>query len=106
MARRRRVEFALFVRHQTGPGERIVLVFGDQVPGQHGHLAGGGDDGGLEAAAGLDPLDRTPAAAGRPAGRPGRLDQHPAHLGPAGLADPAVHRRGVPGLANLRVQPE
>ena len=33
------LEFALFVRHQTGPGERVVPVFGHQVPREDGQFA-------------------------------------------------------------------
>src|SRR5215203_4733198 len=50
------LEFALFVRHQTGPRERVVLAFGHQVPREDGQFAGGRDDGGLEAAAGLESM--------------------------------------------------
>jgi len=74
------------------------------VPGQDGHLAGGGDHGGLEPAAGLDALIERPQRAGRAGGRPGCLDQDAADLRAACLADPAVHRGGVAGLADLRVQ--
>ena len=54
------LEFAPLVGDQAGPGEGVVLIFGHQMPRQDGHLAGGGDDGGLEAAAGLDPLVERP----------------------------------------------
>jgi putative transposase len=99
------LEFAPFVRHQAGSGEGVVLIFGHQMPRQHGHLAGGGDDGGLEAAAGLDALEERPQRPGGAAGRPGRLDQHTADLRPTRLADPTVHRCRVPRLTDLRVQP-
>jgi hypothetical protein len=76
------------------------------MPGEHGQLAGGRDDRGLEAATGLDALVERAERPGRPAGRPGCLNQDAAHLGAAGLADPAVDRGGVPGLADLRIQPD
>jgi hypothetical protein len=94
------------VADQAEPDEGVVLVLGDKVPGQDGHLAGGGHDGGLEAAAGLDALAKGAQRPGGVAGGPGRPDQHAADLDAADLADPAVHRRGVPGLADLRVQPD
>jgi hypothetical protein len=28
------------VSDQTGSGERVVLIFGDQMPGEHGELVG------------------------------------------------------------------
>src|SRR3954451_12873092 len=96
-------ELAPLVADQTGPGERIVLVLGDQMPGEDCEFAGGGDDRDLETAAGLDPLVERPQRSGRAAGGPGRLHQHAAHLGPTRLADPAVDRGGVAGLADLRV---
>jgi hypothetical protein len=75
------------------------------MPGQDGQLAGRGDHRGLEATAGLDPLVERPQRPGGSAGRPRGLDQHPAHLRPAGLADPTVHRGRVARLTHLRVQP-
>ncbi len=102
----RQLQLPPLVGDQAGPGECVVLVLGDQVPGQHRHLPGGRDDRGLESAARLDALVERPQRAGRPARGPGRLDQDSADLGPAGFADPAVDRGGVAGLADLRVQPD
>jgi len=45
---------------QAGSGEGVVLVPSDQVPGEYGHLPGGRDDGGPEAATRLDPLEEGP----------------------------------------------
>jgi len=87
-------------------GESVVLVLGDQVPSEHGHLAGGGDDSLLEPAAGFDALVERAERAGCPRGGPRGLDQHPADVGAAGLADPPVHRCGVARLAHPRVEPE
>src|SRR5215472_6126954 len=50
------LELASFVRDQAGAGEGVVFVAGREVPGQHGQLPGGGDDGGLVAAPCVDPL--------------------------------------------------
>jgi hypothetical protein len=100
------LELAALVGDQAGSGESVVLIFGDQMPGEDGHLAGGRDHRGVEAAAGLDALVERPQRPGRSARRPGRLNQHPADLGPTGFADPSVHRCGVSGLPHLRVQPD
>lgn len=77
-------ELAAFVGDQAGPGEGVVLVLGDQMPGQHGHLPCGRDDGLLEAAACLDPLVERAQRPGCPAGRPRRFNEHAADVGPAG----------------------
>jgi hypothetical protein len=100
------LELALLVRDQAGTGEGIVLLLDGQVPGQDGQLPGGGDDGLLEAASSLDAVIEGPKRARSAAGRPGRLDQHPAGVGAAGLTDPAVHGHAVAGLTNPRVQPQ
>jgi hypothetical protein len=52
-----------------------------------------------------NPRGTLPLNGRRSAGRLGGLDQHPAHLRPAGLADPTVHRCQVPGLAHLWFYP-
>ena len=47
------LELAALVRDQPRSGEGVVLIFGDQVPGQHRHLPGGCHDRGREAPASL-----------------------------------------------------
>lgn len=92
--------------HQARAGEGIVLVLGDQVPGEHGHLPCGGHDSFLEPAASLHPLEERAERSRCPGGRPGSLDQDPTHVSASGLADPAVNGGRVPGLAYPRVQPD
>jgi hypothetical protein len=67
MVRRQRARVCGVVGNQAGSGEAVVLIFGDQMPGEHGELAGGGDDCGLEAAAGFDALVERPQRPGRSA---------------------------------------
>jgi len=54
------LELAAIVGDQGRPGEGVVLVLGNQMPGQLGHLPRGGHHGDLEPAAPLDsPVERT-----------------------------------------------
>jgi hypothetical protein len=98
------LELAPFVRDQAGSGEGIVLVLDGQVPGEDGHLPGGGHDRLLVAATGSDPSIERPQWSGGPHRGPRRLDEDSAHVGAAGLGDPAVDPGGVAGLAHLGVE--
>jgi hypothetical protein len=74
------LELAPLMGDQTGSRERVILISGDQMPGEHGELAGGSDDRSLETAARLDPLIERAKRSRCSTGGPGSLDQHPAHL--------------------------
>jgi hypothetical protein len=71
------------------PTVRIVLVPGEQVPGDDGKLAGDGNDRHVPAAPGGDALGEGMERTGRPAGDPGRLDEDlPATAAPCLLIRP------------------
>lgn len=59
-----KLEPSTLVGDQAGSGEGVVLVLGDEVEGQHGHLAGGRHDRGLKSASSLDALVERPQGSG------------------------------------------
>ncbi len=89
---------------QAGAGERVVLLLCDEMPAQHGHLAGGRDGRDLEPAPGLDAAMERPQRTGGPRRAEGGFDEHPSGLCPAGFGDPAVAGGAVAGLVDLGVQ--
>jgi hypothetical protein len=92
------------VLDQAGPGEGIVLVLGDQVPGKDGQFACCRDDGLLKAATSGYPGVERSQRTWRTRRGPRALDQHPTHVSTPGLGDPAVHRCIVAGLTDPRVR--
>lgn len=99
-------KLASFERDQAWPGERVVLVLRDQVPGKHEHLACGRDNGDLEPSTVLHPVIERPQRSGCFRGSPRRLNQHPSRLRPAGLGDVTMDRWRVAGLTNLGMHSE
>src|SRR6266508_31658 len=69
------LEEANFLPDQGGAGEGVVLLAGEQMPAQHGELAGHGHGGDVGTSPGPDPLAERPEGPGGPHGRPRRLDQ-------------------------------
>ena len=100
------LELAAPVRVQARPGERLVLDFGDEVPAQHGQLAGDGDGRDLEPAAILDASIERAQWTWRLGGGEGGLDEHPTRLRRSGFGDPTVNGLSGAGLTDLGVQTE
>jgi hypothetical protein len=73
-----------------GPLERIVLLLGLQVPGDHHELARDGDGGDVRAASGGGALPERAQRPGAACRDPRGLDEHRAHRAWAMLGDRAV----------------
>ncbi len=91
---------------QRRAAERVVLVLDDQVPAEHGELAGGRDDRDLHSAPRADPFIERAQRSWGADGDPGGFDEHPAGVRAAVLGDPPVARWRAAGLPDPRVQPE
>ena len=100
------LERAELLLGQRRPAEGVVLVLDDQMPAEHGELAGGRDDRDLHPAARADSLIEGAQRPGGADGDPGRFDEHPAGVRAAVLGDPPVPRRLTARLPDPRVQPE
>src|SRR5207249_2654746 len=78
-ARRRsrsKIELAVLGSDQSWPSPEVVLLVSQQVPCQHGELAGQRHGSDLASAAGADPVEESVQRSWRPSHRPGSLDQH------------------------------
>jgi hypothetical protein len=86
-------ELSALERHEARAGEGVVLFFGDQVPGKHEHLPGGGHDGDLEASAGPDAAVERAQRSRRLRGNPCGFDEHAPSVRAACLGDVGMGRR-------------
>src|SRR5512143_1413153 len=89
---------------RSRPG--VILPFAQQMPDQHGQLAGGRDGSHLVAALRPDLEEESTSGSGSGAHGPGGFDEHGAGVRPSLLGDSTVKRGAFAGLPYPRVEPE
>src|SRR5206468_3827361 len=98
------LELAALLAHEGRALEAIALAGAEQVPGQHGKLAGDGDERDLRAAPPLDAAEERPQRSG-PDDRSVRgLDEQAAGVGVSSSADVPGPGLALAGLMHLRIE--